>query len=40
MIADGGTAIVVGVISVVDQVSDQRKYSVPVTEIERQKQEN
>ena len=35
MIADGGTAIVVGVVSVVDQVSDQRKYSVPVTEIDR-----
>ncbi len=40
MVADGGTAIVVGVVSVVDQVSDQRKYSVPVTEMERQKQEN
>lgn len=35
MAAESGTPIAVGVISVVDQVSEQRKYSVPVTEIER-----
>ena len=40
MVAENGNAIVVGIVSVVDQISDQRKYSVPITEIEREAPSN